>query len=295
MQHKITSALIVTVITFLGFQALSVIIGLNQQQTFVSTAVYIFIFHIFWIAFVFDLQLKYRSSVGIVSAKFQNLVREALIVRFRHFFHWHYLRHYLNYLVLPTLLYWAVVILLFINPFAHQFKQAMIWSSTLVLTTFYWHMREHLTARIEMRYTALRILSALKLFAAYLVFAAAIGGVYYYGLDAHLLFYAIAGASFMLLHQALFQHDFGSPKLTLLILILSAIVAGVGVYISHIWNTEYFTAAMIVLAAYNTLWAFMHHTLDRTFSTKLAFEYLILAILVVSIIFATHNFSPRLG
>lgn len=293
MPHKILSTFFVSIITLLGFASLGAIIGLNQPEIFFKTAVYIYAFHILWIVFVYDLHLKHRASVELTSAKLRDLIRRALIVRFKHFLHWPYLRHYLNYLILPTLVFWSVAMLLYMNPFFMGLKNAIIFAATGTLAVYYWHMKEHLAARFEQRSWSLKVFGAVKLIAAYLVFAAVFGAATYYGLDRNLLFYFVLTTSFLLIYQALFQHDFTGPKMTLIILAVSVLIGITGVWIVLIWNAQYFTAALVLLAIYNTLWAFVHHTLDKTFTSQLALEYLVLAMLIVSIIFATHNFGTR--
>src|SRR6185503_2499821 len=118
-KQKFLSTLIVTFGAFLGFEALSYIIGIYQLRGSLYVAFYVYAFHIFWLTFVFDLHLKKRGVLANarLNHKGIKMVWMACQDRIEHLRRWDYLRHYQNYLVLPGLLYWGTVILLFLNPF----------------------------------------------------------------------------------------------------------------------------------------------------------------------------------
>jgi hypothetical protein len=293
-QNKILSTIIITVITFLGFESLSVIIGLNEVGLFQTTAAYLFLFHIAWIAFMFDLHLKNQGSVALGSAKFRFLIRQAIVQRFEHFFQWKYFKHFINYFVLPSILFWATAGLLFLNPFRAELKQIIIVASTITYCLNFLHMNEHLTAKMESRSGWLKLLSLAKLFAAYEAYAAIIGLSWYLGLEQNVIFYFVLAVTFFLIYQALFAYGYHKPGLVFTAIFLSAIVAWIGTWVYHNWNYQYFTGALMLLALYNTIWGFIHHILEKTFTSKVALEYLILGLLVVSIILATHNFGTRI-
>src|ERR1041385_1206594 len=103
---------------FLGFQALSYIIGIYQLRGSLYVAFYVYAFHIFWLTFIFDLHLKKRGVLA--NAKLNHtgakMLWMAFLERIDHVKKWEYLRHYQNYLVLPSLIYWSTVVLLFLNP-----------------------------------------------------------------------------------------------------------------------------------------------------------------------------------
>jgi hypothetical protein len=271
-----------------------VIIGLNQLSAFTTTAIYLFLFHIFWIAFVFDLHLKSNSSASFTSARFGSLVRQALLSRFAHFFNWKYARHFINYFILPSILFWGTTVLLFLNPFNDKLKQAIVLISTFAFATVYWHIKEHLSAKLEAHHSWLRVLAATKLFTAYIAFAAVIGFSWYFDLGTSMVFYYLLAISFFLIHQALFSYDYNKPGLVFFTIIAAALIAWTGIWVYQSWTYQYFTGALVLLALYNTIWGFIHHYLDKTFTTKIALEYLVLGLLVISIIFATHNFGTRI-
>jgi len=293
-QHKILSAFIISAVTFLSFEALSFTAGIYELRAYFALAVYIAIFHIFWIGFIFDLHLKHREPVDLTSARYRGLLRQALKQRFQHFLNWRYFKHYINYLILPAILFWSVIILIFLNPFRESMKQIVIIASSFALTVVYWHMKEHVTARLESRMPWLKVLAAVKLFAAFMAFAALFGFVWYFGLSQNFLFYFVLGATFFLIYQALYQYDFHSGTLLFSVLLCSVLIGLAAIWIYRVWSVEYFTAALALLALYNTLWGLIHHYIDRTLTARITFEYIIMAVVVLSIVYATHNFANRL-
>jgi len=72
------------------------------------------------------------------------------------------------------------------------------------------------------------------------------------------------------------------------------VMALVSAWVYLNWNTEYFTAGLVMLAVYNTLWGILHHYLDKTLNRKVAFEYLVMMVFVISFLFASHNFNQRI-
>ncbi len=118
-KQKIFSSLIVTTGALLGFEAFSYIVGLYQFNTAIYVAFYVYLFHIFWLTFIFDLHLKKRGVLANAKINYKGaqMVRQALKDRLEHARRWDYLRHYQNYLVLPGMIYWSTIILLFLNPF----------------------------------------------------------------------------------------------------------------------------------------------------------------------------------
>ena len=293
-QHKNLSAGIISSITFFGFESLAILIGLSQTQIFIQTAIYIFLFHIFWIAFIFDLHLKHNQAISLSSAKFPSLFRQAVALRFKHFLNWRYSVHFLNYLVLPAITYWAVVILLYLNPFHPQEKQLIIVTSSFALTVAYWYTKRHLSAKLESRFVWFRILSWVKLFSVFLAYSAIYGIVRYFGLSGSAFIYATAAASFLLIYQALFAYGYHTAKLITLSLLGSIVLAVVGYWIYGLWSTEYYSAALVMLCCYNLLWGLIHHSVDHTLNRRIIVEYLVLAILILSIILASHNFHTRI-
>ncbi len=294
-QHRFLSTLIVTVGAFLGFEAVSYSIGIYQLKQSLYLSFYIYAFHIFWLTFIFDLHFKKRNVLAELRLNYKGakLVWEGFKQRCGHVRKWEYLRHYQNYLVLPGILYWACVILLFLNPFNGGLKQALIFFTTVAMAVAYWFMKEHVSRRLEHMDWWIKILAIVKLFAAFLVYSALVGVTFHFGYEAGFLSLATSTLTFLLVYQALFQHNLLTFSIFLWIVIVALVMAIVSLWVYSNWNTEYFAAGVVMLAVYNTLWGILHHYLDHTLTRKVAFEYLVMMIFVISVLFASHNFNQR--
>ncbi|MBX4187432.1 MAG: hypothetical protein KW802_04265, partial [Candidatus Doudnabacteria bacterium] len=91
-KNKILSVLIVTIGAFLGFEALSYVIGMYQLQSSVYVALYVYAFHIFWLTLLFDLHLKKRGVLANARLNHQGLrmVWMAFLDRIEHLRNWGY-------------------------------------------------------------------------------------------------------------------------------------------------------------------------------------------------------------
>jgi hypothetical protein len=285
-KHKILSVLIVTIGALLGFEAISGAIGIYQIKTGLYLSFYIYAFHIFWLTFLFDMHLKTRGVWG-------NNLREALRLRFAYMKNWYHFRHFQNYLVLPGIIYWGTVILLLLNPFDTALKQGITICSTIALSVAYWFMKEHISKRLEHQDHWIRILSLVKIYAAFILFSATVGVTFYYGFNSSFLFLSVFTLTFLLIYQALFQHRLLSFQIFAYVLLIAVVLALASLWIFNNWNTEYFAAGLVLLAVYNSLWGILHHHLDKTLTKKIAVEYMAMSALVITIVLASHNFSQR--
>lgn len=295
--HKYLSTLIISAGTLLGFEALSYIVGIYQLSTALRVSIYVYALHIFWLTFLFDLHLKKRSVLA--EARLNNKGAKMLLAAFRqrirHLHQWEYFRHYQNYLVLPGLLYWSAVILIFLNPFNSVLKQLIVLSTSFALSVAYWFLKEHVSRRLEALDHWIMVLSLVKLFAAFLVYSAVIGVTFHYGYGVDFLLPAVITITFLLIYQALFQHELLNFQIFSWIVIISLAMGIVSLWVYNYWNTQYFTAGLVMLGVYNTLWGILHHRLDRTLSNKVIFEYLLMMALILSLLLATHNFNQKVA
>lgn len=295
-KNKILSTLIVTTGAFLGFEAISKAIDIYQLSSSLYLSLYIYIFHIFWLTFIFDLHLKKRGVLANARLNHTGaqMVWMALKERVEHLRRWDYFRHYQNYLVLPGIMYWGTVILLLLNPFDSFFKQTIIVCSTLALSVSYWYMKEHVSKRLEHEDHWIKVLSLVKLYAAFIIFSSTVGVTFYFGFNPSFLFLATLTLTFLLVYQALFQHRLLNFSVFMYTLGVAMIMGLVSLWVYVNWNSEYFTAGLVMLAVYNALWGILHHHLDHNLTNKIVFEYLAMMIFIVTLIFASHNFSQRI-
>lgn len=294
-KQKIFSTLLVTTGALLGFEAISYIVGIYQLNTAVYVAFYVYLFHIFWLTFIFDLHLKKRGVLANAKLNYKGakMVRQALKDRLEHVRRWEYLRHYQNYLVLPGMIYWATIILLFLNPFNFSLKLLIVLLATFAMSVAYWYMKEHVSRRLEAQNHWIRVLSVVKLFAAFLIYSAIVGVAFHFGYNSTFVFLSTVTVTFLLVYQALFQHHLLNFEIFLWIVITSLALGLVSLWVYANWNTQYFTAGLVMLSVYNTLWGILHHYLDKTLTRKVVFEYIVMMIFIVSLLFASHNFNQR--
>lgn len=296
LKHKITAVIIATVCVYFGFQALDLILGIYQVAAYFTVSWYVFAFHVFWLTFIFDLHLKRSGHLAHARVHFKGarMVWEAFKNRTRHLYHWNYLRHYLNYLILPSILYWSVIILMYLNPFHELFKDALIIISTATIAVIYWHLKEAFSHHMELHRTGLKILGLAKIFTAYLFYTALIASGWYYGLDLSVLLPIVFILSFLLLYQALYQHRLLRWDVYPAILIFAMFMALVFASVFQNWNVNYYTAGLMVGVVYNGAWSVLHRYLDRTLTWKILWEYVFMLIVLISLILATHDFQGRI-
>jgi len=296
-KQKFLSTVIVGIGALLGFLALSFIASIYQVKTYLWVSIYVYIFHIFWLTFLFDLHFKNKGVLANARLNHRGLRMfwEAFKDRSEHVFNWHYFSHYQNYLVLPGIIYWSAVMLIFLNPFKEFLKQLIVISATLSMTVAYWYFKEIFSRRMEAEEFGIKILSLVKIFAAFLIYSAILGMTWYFGLTPELLILSVFGATFFLLYQALFQHRLLDLVTYLLIIGIGLVIALVSNFVYMRWQINYLTGGLVMSVVYNSLWGMLHHYLDRNLTKKLVFEYVLMTILILSFIFASHDFTPRIN
>ncbi|MBX4188324.1 MAG: hypothetical protein KW793_04300 [Candidatus Doudnabacteria bacterium] len=295
-KHKIISTLLVTVATYFGFQALDLISGIYQIETYFMVAWYVAIFHTFWLLFIFDLHLKIKGHWAHAYSKYAGIEAffYALKLRIRHFYHWLYVKKYLTYLILPSIFYWSVVILMYLNPFHELFKDALIIISTVSLSITYWHFKEAFSKHMEMHQTGLKIQNLVKLLAGYLMYTALLAVGWYFGFSLLALMLVVFVMTFLLVYQALYQHRLIKGEVYPAILVLSTLITLIFAVVSLKWNVNYYSAGLMVSASYNLCWSVFHRYLHRTLPRKLLWEYVFMFIVLISLILSTHDFQGRI-
>ncbi|HYE22612.1 MAG TPA: hypothetical protein VD998_03415 [Verrucomicrobiae bacterium] len=296
-KQKTLSIIIISSVTFLGFETLSAILGQTYQlKIFAELSIYLYFFQIFWLTFIYDLHLKKRDILRELRQHHSgwSLFVRAFKERLHHIHRWQFFRHYLNFLILPGVIYWSAIILLSLNPFHTELKQVVIILATLSLSVAYWHLKEVFSKNFEMHHFGIKILALVKILAVYLFYCAIVGYTFYFGHGPVFLSFFVFAVTSILLYQALFQHKLLNLRLMLIAMVIALVTTGIAFWIYQVWNHNYFTGALIILAVYNAGWGILHHYLDNNLTKKLAIEYLFMMFLVVSILLASHDFTPRI-
>ena len=280
--HKLLATAIIGVLTFFGLEVLSYTVGIYQIDNFFTQAFFLYAFLVFWLIFIFDIHIRDRAATEF-------LVRIEHILNIRNF------GHLVNSLVLPGLVYWPVVVLMFLNPFSGLIKQILVVTGSISLTFIYWYFTQTFSEKLEAHDLGLKILNLVKVYSAFLVFAASLGTAWYFGLGQGPVFQTVFLATFLLLFQALFQHRMINLKTDLWLILASLLIAGFAVLIFDFWNRNYFSGALVVAANYNLIWSLLHHYLEKNLTNKLAWEYILMTAVLISLVAVTQNFSAQIG
>ncbi len=303
--QKIISSLLLGLVVILGFQALIYILNLNQAGLFFRSAFYIWLYLMFYIALVYDLHfktrgnwsraaLKHQDVAGIASRKIK-IFFSALSERVQHLGKIAFLRHWLNYLILPTLVFWGTVGVFYVNFGFYKIQQiTAILSSVALLLNFYFLKEVFIRQKIKVDPDIFITLSVVKIYAVTLVYAASLSLVRHYCLDPKYFALGIFTLTFLLIYQALFQHDFINSKNLGISLVISLVLAVAGYFLVIFWGYNYFTGAVFLAVFYNLLWGIFHYSLDRMLNVKVFLEIAIISLILASMVFGVTNFKAQL-
>lgn len=280
--HKLAIVSLAALVTFFGFQAASRALDAYALDKFWLICFYVYIFLVFWQSLVFDLHLRggYMSS---------------LKQRFDYVFDKRHASEYFHYLIVPAVLYWAAAVLLYLNPFAQVLKQALILTSTAAFALSFWYLKTVFYAHKNAGKHVRQAVFLLKLTAVFLAFAAAFGFTRGQGWSGFEFASVIFVLTYLLIHQAFFQHHYLGHNEITLILLAALATAEFAAIIYAVWNVNYFSGALAITAVYSTIWGLIQHKfIDKNLNREIAYEYLAVLFVVLAIIFSTTNFSERI-
>ena len=275
-EHKSILVSFLALASFAGFEALALALRYYQIGVFWQLAAYLYLFLLLWVGFSYHTHRRHaltpaaRRSSG----------------------HYHEL---LNYLILPTVIFWATAALLYLDPFARglQFFWTLLGASGLGAGLWYLKtvFRGHKKSTANQRGVAYLA----KLLASYLAAAAAFGIGHHMGYGGAWTAFLIFLTSMLLMRQALFQHHEINSHTITLTFAASGIVALAGYYIYGLWSVNFYTAALALSALYNTIWGFVHHEyIARDLTRKIAYEYLAVLFVIYVFLLSTTNFAERI-
>lgn len=302
MQSKAEKIILVffcAVVIIGGFEALIYILNLNQVGIFLATAEAIYLYLVFKILFLYDLHFK-RTRAGQNSAVAQvELVAQAywgaFFSRTRHFFTLSYVGKYLNYLLLPTLIFWSTVIILYLNFGQLRVQQAIVFFSSLTLIAAYWYIKEIFSRRTEKVDAEIFVrMTVIKIYAAGISYAAAMALMRSYCLSGYYFAGVAFAVTFSLIFQALFQHRLNSNKNILINFFIALAQSLAAFFVYKYWGLNFYTAAIFLVIIYNLLWGVFHYHLDRALTKKTFLEILIISLLMAAMIFSATDFRARI-
>ena len=270
-KHRSISVILLAAVVFLGLQAAAAALQKNQVGDFAQIAAYVYAFVIFWIIFSYDTYRRHIAAVPIL---------------------WHELA---NYLILPSVIYFSTVALLFLAPFNRSLQELWIVLATLGLSIGLWYLQTVFHSHREGSRHLRQLLFATKLFASFLGFAAALGIGRHEGFGDIWTGLLVMLASHLLMRQAIFQHHDMHGHMLRFVLIVGLTLGLVGAFLYSFWNVNFYSAALLLSALYSTIWGYVHHKyIDRDLTAQIIYEYLSVLFVVLVILFATTDFSERL-
>lgn len=284
-KQKFITTLVAGLVSLFGLEAASLALSFNEVSSFLRISFYLYLFLVVWQVFIFDLHLK-KGNLRALRERFSYLAEKS---------HW---LHFLNYLILPAIIYWATVPVIYLNPFGLKENQVWILLSALGLTISFWYLKHVFYAHRENRGLPRELIFITKLYASFVAFAAGLGLIRYFDYEQNggALFALLAFCiTFLLLYQALFQHHFVGFKMLPFLASSSLLLAALGYAVYYLWNVNYFSGALVLTAVYNTIWGYIHHKyLDEDLNREIVYEYLAVLFLVLVIVFSTTNFAERI-
>ncbi len=303
--QKIISSFLLSLVVILGFQALIYILNLNQSGLFIKSAGYIWAYLILHIALIYDLHFRDRGGWARAVKKHQNVIStagrnskiffSALADRVAHLRKVTFLRHWVNYLILPSVVFWGTVGVLYVNFGFLKIQEITAVLSSVAVILNYWFLREVVVREEEVVGSDVFItLSVVKIYAVTLAFASSLALVRHYCLSPKYFAVGIFALTFLLIYQALFQHRLISAKNLSLSLGIGFILGLTGYFLIIFWGYNYFTGAVFLAVFYNLLWGLFHYSLDKALNLKVFVEIAVISLLLASMVFSVTNFKAKL-
>ena len=224
------------------------------------------------------------------------MIWRALRLRFHYLRNWSHWLHFQNYLILPAMLYWGVVLLIFLNPFDQLRKQVFIICGTLMLAMVFWYFKTVFTsyssAILEVRY----LMFAVMVISGFMVFASALGISWYLGLENAVFLATVGALTFLLLYQSLFHHSLLNLQRNLKYALFGALFMLLPAYlVTKYWSVNYYTAGVLLAGCLHWYWSNALQWLQKQLTWKRVFEYTALFLFIVLFVLATTNFHARIG
>jgi len=303
--RQLTLVIVSTIITFSAFETLSFLTGIYQIRTFVNIALLYYFGLVAFTGFVFDLRLKPMPGLKKSEKDLRHFSQRivwawedfvsASKIRFHYLFSWEQWRHYFNYLILPGILYWSVVALIFLHPFLSINKQAFSIVGTVLVSIAIWYMKTIFTnydrASVQLRYLMLTV----TVFTAFLAFSAALGLAWYFGLSASWYAVTVLAAGSLLMYQSAFQR-----RMVTLRSLKYIVSGGIGIYFASsvvflYWSVNFYSAGLLLGGLLYFYWSVVLQYLQKRLTKKMFLEYLLIFIFILIFVLTTTNFGARIS
>lgn len=303
--QKIITAILVSCLIVLSLQSLVIILNLYQVAIFLHLAFWLWIFLWLMVFVLYDLHFKNPGAFLRAKTRHENVphwlkrsVRiafTALIGRLGHLGRWNEIKHWLNYLLLPGIIFWSTVAVLYANFGNVKIQQIYIWLSSAAFIVIYWYVKEAFSRKQEkVEADIFAALSVAKIYAVVLTFGAAMVIMRHFCLSPYLFALGIFCLTFLFVSQALFQHKYINLISLAAALSIGAFIGISGYFVYIYWGYNYMTAAIFLAAVYNLLWGGYHYYLDKALTKKVFFEILLICFIIAYFVLSNTNFKAKI-
>lgn len=303
--QKIISTVFIGIAVVGGLQVLIYILNLNQPYIYWQVSAYLFIYLMLNVVFLFDLHAKRPGSWRRAREKHANIERKiereakvlftALWDRFEHMRKWGFVRQWLHFLLLPGFIFWATVSIFYVNFTYLKSQETVAGLSSIALIFYYWHLKEIFYRRKEIVDREIFVvMTVIKIYAAGVLFAAAMSFLRYYCLSPIYFSLEVFGYTFLLIYQALYQHRKVIGYTIAITLIIAVLMAVIGYLVYVFWGYNYFTAAVFMSVCYNLFWGIFHYRLDRALTWKTFTEISLVSVLIAIMLISVTNFRAKI-
>lgn len=303
--QKILSALFIAGASVFGFQILIYLINLNQVSFFLQVAVWVWLYLCAMILLFFDLHFKIPGALALAKKRheavahrlmrFSRVFVTALNHRLGHYFRLKEVKTFFVYLLLPSSLYWSTIAVFYGNMGQTRVQQLYAWISAGAMVVIFWYLKEAFHRKRERVDSDIFVaFSVAKIYTLTLAFGAGLELIRRYCLDPALYAGVVFGVSFLLIYQALYQHNFLKHKHLAMALAIAFVMSVLGYFVYMFWNYNFFSAAIFMAAFYNFFWGTYHYHLDYGLNRKVFFEILVVCLAVAFVIFVNTNFKERI-
>jgi hypothetical protein len=303
--QKIITAGLNLIVVVWSFEILITILNLNQPAIFARTAFIVGLFYILQIVLLYDLHFKNKGALGRARQQHGHLVEgmeknlkvffSAFWDRCAHLREIKFIKQWLNYLILPGIIFWSTIAIFFVEFGFLKVQQSFAILSSLALFINYFYLKEiFLRGKERVDTDVFVMMSMIKIYASAIAYGASIAIIRRYCLDSRLLVLGIFAITFLLIWQALYQHKKTGIKNLSYALLMSVVMAELGNLVLVYWGYNHFTAAIFLATCYNLMWGVFHYKLDKALTVKALLEILLVSAIILGMIFGVTNFRARL-
>jgi len=295
-----------SIVVFLGLEALSYLTGIFQLPYFINISALLYVFVILISSLIFDLKLKIPKSWERSSyyyfhtkrrlVKIVRIIARAAGLRFRYLSSWKHWRHYQNFLILPTILYWAIIILMFLNPFDYWYKQIFIAAGTFLVAIVIWHLKTVFISYSQASINARYLMFAATIITAFLSFTAILGLSWYFGFSRYFFPATVFVMAFLLMYQSLYHHPLLEIKVNIRFVLVGAGLCFVAALIvANVWTVNYFSAGLLLAGVLHLYWSLTLQWRQGRLTFVRSLDYILLFLFILLFVLVTTNFSSRIA